>query len=170
MAFDGFLWVKDVPGECKDTGKNVFGKHDNGQWIDVTSFSYSVNQSTSVDTGGGLTAGKATLGDFVFTQKYHKGSPALWVYCASGEHIKEVKFEARKSAGKEQMIYLTLVFKDCVVTSVQTSGGGDNEIPDETVQMAYTQVDFEYWEQGEDGKQKGGSSKTSYNRKTNTRK
>jgi type VI secretion system secreted protein Hcp len=166
MAFDGFLQVKDVKGECKDDGANKLGKHNDGTWIDVTSFSYSVNQSTSVDTGGGLSAGKAQLGDFTFTQKYHRGSPSLWVYCATGKHIPTVKFEARKSAGDAQMIYLTCEFEDCIVTGVQTSGGSDNEIPDETVTVAYTQVKFTYWEQKKDGTA-GESTPAGYNRKTN---
>jgi type VI secretion system secreted protein Hcp len=159
MAFDGFLFVDKIKGECKDEGKSKLGGHKD--WIDITSFMYSVNSSQSVDTGGGLSAGKSTLGDFTFTQKYHKGSPALWVYCATGEHIKEVKFEARKSQGNEQFVYLTLIFSDCIVTSVQTSGGSDNEIPDETVSMAFTQVKFNYYEQGT-----GATSDAGYNRKT----
>jgi type VI secretion system secreted protein Hcp len=167
MAFDGFLWIKDIEGESKDTGSSEFGKG-HAKFIDVSSFTYSVNQSTSVDTGGGLTAGKAQLGDFTFTQKYHKGSPSLWVYCATGKHIEEVKFECRKSAGDNQMVYLTCIFKDCVVTSVQTNGGADNEIPDETVSMAYTQVDFQYWMQNDKtGGKEGGAIKAGYNRKLN---
>lgn len=166
MAFDGFLYIEGqkgaIKGECKDK--------DHTDWIDINSFSYSVNQTNSVDTGGGLTAGKATLGDFTFTQKYHKGSPALWGLCASGEHIKKVEFNARKSAGDIQFMYLKCVFTDCVVTSVSTAGGSDNEIPDETVGIAYTEVAFSYWEQNEKtGGMKGGVVQASYNRKTNKR-
>jgi type VI secretion system secreted protein Hcp len=149
-------------GECKDD------KHK--EWIDATSISYSVNQSNSVDTGGGLSAGKAQLGDFTFTQKYHKGSAPLWAYCATGEHLKSVKFHARKSSGNDSgpFTYLEVTFTDCIVTSVTTSAGGDNEIPDETVAIAYTEVKFSYTEQDEKtGAGKGGAVVLGYNRKTN---
>ena len=158
MAFDGFLQIDKIKGESKDD------KHKD--WIDVNSFTYSVNQTNSVDTGGGLTAGKAALGDFTFTQKYHKGSPPLWVFCATGQHIDKVVFEARKSAGDAQMVYLKCTFENCLVTGVQTSGGADNEIPDETVTMAYTQVVFEYKEQDSKGKEMA-ASPIGYNRKAN---
>src|SRR5882724_2775007 len=134
MAFDGFLNVEGqkglIKGECKDD------KHK--EWIDVTSFSYSVTQGQSVDTGGGLTSGKAQCGDFTFTQKYHKGSPRLWEYCATGEHLKKVTFQCRKSTGDAQLVYLTCTFNDCVITSVNTQGNGQDDIPDETVNLAYT--------------------------------
>jgi type VI secretion system secreted protein Hcp len=166
MAFDGFLYIEGqkghLKGECKDK--------DHAEWIDIMSFSYSVTQSQSVDTGGGLSAGKAQLGDFTFTQKYHKGSPALWGICASGEHLKKVEFNARKSAGDNQMMYLKVVFTDCIITNISTSGGSDNEIPDETVGIAYTEVEFSYQEQDEKtGGKKGGAVNAKYNRKTNKR-
>src|SRR5262245_42028425 len=127
MAFDGFLFVDKIKGECKDEGKSKLGGHKD--WIDITSFMYSVNSSQSVDTGGGLSAGKSTLGDFTFTQKYHKGSPALWVYCATGEHIKEVKFEARKSQGNEQFVYLTLISRNGTARRARPTAGPDNKTP-----------------------------------------
>lgn len=143
MPFDGFLKIDGITGESKDAG------HKNE--IDVTAFSYGVTQSTSVATGGGLTAGKATLNAFTFNQTYHKGSVPLFVHACTGKPVGTVTFVARKSAGDKQLEYLTVTFKDCLVTSVDCSGSTDNEIPGETVQIQYSEVKFKYREQNEKG-------------------
>jgi type VI secretion system secreted protein Hcp len=143
MPFDGFLKISGIQGESKDE------KHRNE--IDVQSFSYGVTQSTSVSTGGGLTAGKSSLGAFSFIQQYHKGSIPLFVAAATGKHIDEVVFTARKSAGEQQLEYLVVTFKHCLVTSVQVSGGTENEIPTETVEIQYSEVRFKYKEQNDKG-------------------
>ena len=143
MPFDGFLKIDGIKGESKD------GKHKDE--IDVLSFSYGVTQSTSVATGGGLTAGKSTLNAFSFNQTYHKGSVPLFVYCATGKHIDKITFIARKSAGDVQLDYLKVDFEHCLVTSVQTMGGTENEIPGETVEVTYSKVTFLYKEQNEKG-------------------
>ena len=119
MPFDGFLKIDGIKGECKDS------KHKDE--IDVLSFSYGVTQSTSIATGGGLTAGKSSLGAFSFNQTYHKGSVPLYVYCATGKHIDNVVFTARKSAGDNQLEYLVIKFESCLITSVQTMGGSEND-------------------------------------------
>ncbi len=143
MPFDGFLKIDGIKGESKDkTHKDE---------IDVTSFSYGVIQSTSVATGGGLSAGKATLQAFTFNQTYHKGSIPLFTAACTGKHIPSVVFTARKSAGDNQLEYLTVTFKDCLVTTVQCSGATDNEIPNETVEVTYSEVKFKYKEQNEKG-------------------
>ena len=146
MPFDGFLKISGIKGESKDQ------KHKDE--IDVLSFAYGVQQSTSVSTGGGLTAGKSTLNAFTFNQNYHKGSVPLFVAAATGKHIDEVVFTARKSAGDNQLEYLTVTFKSCLVTSVQVSGGTENEIPGETVEIQYSEVKFKYVEQTEKGAKK----------------
>ena len=46
-----------------------------------------------------------------------KASPALFVACASGQHIKEAKLVGRK-AGKGQQEYLTWTFSDLLVELV----------------------------------------------------
>src|SRR5438874_1712186 len=139
MPFDGFLKIDGIKGESKD------GKHKDE--IDVLSFAYGTTQSTSVATGGGLTAGKSTLQAFTFNQTYHKGSAPLFCAAATGKHIENVVFTARKSAGDAQLEYLIVTFKHCLVTSVQVSGGTENEIPGETVEIQYSEVKFKYIEQ-----------------------
>jgi len=143
MATDYFLKLDGIKGESKDS------KHKDE--IDVLSFSYGVTQSTSIATGGGLTAGKSTLGAFSFNQTYHKGSVPLFVYCATGKHVENVVFTARKSAGDNQLEYLVIKFESCLVTSVQTMGGSENEIPGETVEIQYSKVTFLYKEQDAKG-------------------
>jgi type VI secretion system secreted protein Hcp len=143
MPFDGFLKISGIEGESKDS------KH--GKEIDVLNFTYGVTQSTSVATGGGLSAGKSTLTAFTFNQTYHKGSVPLFLAAATGKHIDKVTFTARKSAGDNQLEYLVVDFEDCLVTSIQISGGQENEIPNETVEIAYSKIKMKYYEQKKDG-------------------
>ena len=126
MPFDGFLKIDGIKGECKDD------KHKDE--IDVSSFSYGVTQSTSVATGGGLTAGKSTLNAFAFNQTYHKGSVPLFVYCATGKHLKEATLTVRK-AGESPQDFLIIKMNDVLISAVQDSGS--SEVPTESVSLQF---------------------------------
>ena len=108
---DYFLQISGIPGESMDS------KHKD--WIDVLSWTWGESNTGTVHTGGGAGAGKVAFQDLSFMTRISKASPALFLACASGQHIKEAKLVGRK-AGKGQQEYLTWTFSDLLVSSYQT--------------------------------------------------
>jgi len=71
MAFDAFLKIDTIPGECTDD------KH--AEWIEILSFSHGVSQqvSGSVSSGGGRSAERCDHSDFSVVKTLDKASPKL---------------------------------------------------------------------------------------------
>ena len=71
--------------------------------------------------------------------------------CASGKHIKEGTFIARK-AGGDQQEYLMVKLTDVLISSVQSGGtGGDHDIPLEQVSLNFAKIEIDYKPQKADG-------------------
>jgi len=140
MAVDVFLKLGDIKGESKDA------KH--AGEIDVLSWSWGLSQPSTAASGSGGGAGKVNFSDFSFTHTVDKASPLLMKACATGQHVKEGTLVTRK-AGKGQQEYLIIKMSDVLVTSVQSSSGGES--PMESVSMQFAKVDLEYKPQKADG-------------------
>jgi type VI secretion system secreted protein Hcp len=149
MAVDYFLKIDGVDGESQDQ------KH-KGE-IQVESWSWGVSQTGTSAHGSGLGAGRATFQDFSIMKHVDKASPHLMLKCATGEHIKKAVMIARK-AGKDQMEYLKITFQDLLVPSYHTTGSGD--IPQESVSLNFSKVEYEYKEQKADGSLGGAVTKS----------
>ncbi|CAG0996852.1 Protein hcp1 [Phycisphaerales bacterium] len=160
MAVDAFLKIEGVTGESMDS------KYP--KWIDVLSFGYGVTQTGAASAGGGLTAGKANLNEFTFTQKVHLGSPEMFIRCCTGKTAPTSNFVVRKSGGDVQLDFLKINMKNVVITKVETQGGSSgDEIPTENVGMTCEEMSIYYQVQKEDGT--GGAHKTvTFNQKLNT--
>jgi type VI secretion system secreted protein Hcp len=143
MAVDTFAKIGDIKGESGDD------KHK--EEIELLSWSWGVNQSGTVSSGGGAGAGKASFSDFQFTHYVDKASPNLMKACATGEHIKAGVITQRK-AGKGQQEYLIIKMDDILITSVSPGGGsGDSGLVIEQVTLQASKVDLEYKPQKADG-------------------
>jgi type VI secretion system secreted protein Hcp len=141
-AVDFFLKIDGIPGESQDA------KHKDE--IQVDAWSMSEKQSGTMADGGGGGAGKIKMNDVSFSEKLSKASPKLWLACATGEHIKTAVLTARK-AGKDQHDYLTVTFKDLIVSSYQTGGNGASKVPVESITLNFASMQFEYKEQKANG-------------------
>lgn len=160
MAVDAYLKIEGVTGESMDQGHE--------KWIDVLSFGYGVTQTGAASSGGGLTAGKANLNEFTFTQKVHFGSPEMFIRCCTGKVSKTVNFVVRKSGGEKALDFLKIDMVNCLITKVETQGGSSgDEIPTENIAMTAEEMKIFYQVQKEDG---GGGASTSvtFNQKLNT--
>lgn len=141
MAVDMFAKIGDIKGESLDS------KHKDE--IECQSWSWGVQQTGTMATGGGGGAGKASFNDITFTHNVDKASPVLMKYCASGKHIPEGTLTARK-AGGDQQEHLVLKLKDIIVSNVSTSGAQDSELT-EIVSLNFSKVELEYKPQKADG-------------------
>jgi type VI secretion system secreted protein Hcp len=142
VAVDYFLKIDGVPGESFDS------KH-KGE-IQLESFSWGETQPGAMAFGGGGGAGKVQMQDLVVTMVVSKASPKLLLGCATGKHYKEAVLTARK-AGKAQQEFLVFKFKDVVVTSYQTSGSADGDVPVDQASLGFSTIQMEYKPQKSDG-------------------
>ena len=131
MASDMFLKLGNgIKGETKDS------KHKDE--LDIMSFSWGVSNPTS-HYGGGLSAGKASFGDFSFTFRMCNASPKLAIACAIGEHIKDAILTCRKS-GKTPQEYLIFKFYDLLVSSYQTGYSTGQDEAYDSCSMSYCEA------------------------------
>jgi len=142
MAVDYFLKIDGIPGESQDS------KHKDE--IEIQSWSWGETQQGSFSGGTGGGSGKVAMQDFHFVMATNKASPLLLLNCATGKHIPNAIFTARK-AGGEQQEYLKIKFTDLLVSSYQTGGSGGGDTTTDQISLNYTKIEHGYATQNQDG-------------------
>lgn len=137
MAFDAFMKISTITGESTDDMHK--------DWIELLSFSWGVQQPSSVvSSAGSLAAQRADFKDFSITKVLDKATPKLAVACASGEHFNEVKIEICR-AGGDKVKYMEYKLTDVLTTSVRKGGHTAQEtLPIEEVTFSYGQIEMNY--------------------------
>jgi type VI secretion system secreted protein Hcp len=155
-AFDAFLKIDGIPGESTSQGHK--------DEIEITSFSWGATQTAAHAGGGGGGAGKVQMKDFTFVHRVDAATPKLFLSCATGQHIKQVKLTLRKAGGKGD-VFMRVTLSDVLVTSVAPSGNTSADAPTEEVKLNYAKIEIEYMK----ADAKGGMSpiKTGYDLKQN---
>ena len=148
-AVDYFLKIDGIQGESKAD------KHKDE--IDIESFSWGETQSGTFAVGGGGGSGKISMQDFHFTMTVNKASPALFLACAQGDHIKNAILTCRK-AGKDQQEFMKVTMNDVLVSSFQIGGAG-GVIPTDQISLNFAKIEVEYQEQDATGKLVGSIKK-----------
>jgi len=148
MAFDTYLKIEtpNVTGEATATGFE-------GQ-IEIYSFSWGASNPTTIGSGAqGLSAGKVSISSFNIMKKTETSSAPLFNACASGQHYATATVTMRKAGGTAgQQIFLTYVFTDVMVESIQWSGSsGGDDTPTESVSLAFGKVEITYFKQDDTG-------------------
>ncbi|MBX3364722.1 MAG: type VI secretion system tube protein Hcp [Phycisphaeraceae bacterium] len=154
MAFDAFLKIATIPGECQDD------KHKD--WIEILSYSHGVMQlaTGSRSSGGAVSAQRCDHSNFSIVKALDKTSPKLNLACCNGEHINEIKLELCRATGDKQP-YMEYKLSDCIVTSVRPGGSsaGGETLPLEEVSFTYGKITWTYTETDhKTGKPKGNVS------------
>jgi type VI secretion system secreted protein Hcp len=144
MAVDIFLKIGDVKGESKDDKYK--------DWIQVESVSYGIVNHGSHGVGGGGGTGKADFQDIHITKAVDKATADLSMHCATGEHFKDAQIIFRKSGdGGKPLDYLKIKLTEVSVTSIQSSGGGGNNIVHESLSLNFSKFESQYFTQKADG-------------------
>ena len=141
-AVDYFLKIDGIQGESRDD------RHKDE--IDIESFSWGETQSGTFAVGGGGGSGKISMQDFHFTMLVNKASPALFLACAQGDHIKNAILTCRK-AGKDQQEFMKVTMNDVLVSSFQIGGAG-GVVPTDQISLNFAKIEVEYQEQDATGK------------------
>jgi len=141
VTIDCYLKIDGIDGESKHKGAE-------GQ-IEVHSWAWDAQNASNPGVGGGSGVGKAHPGFFTFSHLYDKASPTLAKSCASGKHIATAKLTASK-AGEGQKEFLTVTMKQVTVSNVTLRGDTGGELQ-ESVNLAYADIEFEYKPQDDKG-------------------
>ena len=142
MAVDMFMKIGALNGESKDSAKT--------KWIDVLAWSWGMSNSGSAQVGGGAGAGKVNVQDLSFTKWIDKTSPMLMLACCNGKHFDTANLVVRK-AGENPLEYLKIKMEDCLISSVDTGGAGEQDRLMETVTLNFATVHVDYTPQKADG-------------------
>ena len=141
-AVDYFLKIDGIQGESK-ADKHL-------DEIDIESFSWGETQSGTFAVGGGGGSGKISMQDFHFTMPLNKASPALFLACAQGDHIKNAILTCRK-ASRDQREFIKVTMNGVLVSSFQIGGAG-GVVPTDQISLNFAKIEFEYKEQDATGK------------------
>jgi type VI secretion system secreted protein Hcp len=159
VAIDYFLKIDGIEGESLDD------KH--AGWIDVDSWSWGEALPAAPAVGAGGGTAKVAMQDFHFSARMSKASPKLFLACAGGQHFKEARLAGRK-AGKAQQDFLTWTFSDVLVSSYQTSGSEDDDLPRDAASLNFATIRVDYRPQKADGSLDAPVS-AGWDRKANTK-
>jgi type VI secretion system secreted protein Hcp len=144
MAFDAFLKIDGIGGESTD------GQH--SDWIEVSSFSWGVNQASN-GVGAGASAGRAQVHDFSFTKSVGKSSPQLMQAAASGQHLNKAVLACR-NAGTTDPDYLTITFSNVLISGFVEGGHAESQdepTPSEQISFNFQKVKLAFTPQNADG-------------------
>lgn len=91
MAERWFLKIDGIAGDSADAAHK-------GE-IEIESWSWGVANTASPSTGGGSGVGKPLFQDFQFVSAVSVSTPALFLTCATGIHVKEATLSGVRSGG-----------------------------------------------------------------------
>jgi type VI secretion system secreted protein Hcp len=138
-AYDCFLKFSTIPGEAADD------KHKD--WIQIVSYSFGETQPAKVaaSSGGARTAERVNMQDFKFTKVTDKTSPKLFLACANGEHIPEVKLEVCRSSG-DKVKFFEIKLTNVIVSSLVNLGNSGSAlgVPTEEISLNFGKIEVTY--------------------------
>lgn len=159
MKEDMFIKISGIEGESSDA--NHRGE------IDVVHWEWQVRQGSTMHSGQGGGAGRATVSDLHFEHFADKASPNLMKYCLTGKHIDEAVLVNRK-AGGNPLEYMKITMNDVIVTMIHPVSGDEGRIR-EHVSLSFSSVKQEYVIQNMQGGS-GGTVAASFDIKRNKEK
>ena len=136
MSNDVFIKIDGITGESQDAA--------HPDEIQIANWKWKMSQQSSMMSGSGGGAGKATVEDLVFFHTVDRASPNLMSYCLTGKHIPTAVLTMRK-AGGVPFDFLRITMSDVIVTGVEM--GADYE----QVRLSFAKVKQEYMVQNAQG-------------------
>ena len=144
MALEAFLKIEGIPGESRKQG--------HADEIDILSFSFGASNPTTVGNGTGAGASQVNISSFNIMKSTDLSSTALFLRCAKGEHIPTALVTLRKAGGTNPLEYLQYKFTKVYVDNIQWSAAsGGDDMPTESLSLAFEKVEIVYSSQADDG-------------------
>ena len=124
MSFDAFLKIEGIPGESRKDGTPRRDRRSELQLRRI-----ATRRRSRSGTGAG--ASQVSISSFNIMKRTDLSSTALFLRCATGEHIPEAIVTLRKAGGTNPLEYLQYKFTKVYVDNIQWSGsGGGDDIAD----------------------------------------
>jgi type VI secretion system secreted protein Hcp len=123
-----FLKIDDIPGESANK--------DHAQWIDILSYSQTIDPSSARTPPRGP-------GAITITRRVDKTSPRLAEAIAKSKRFREVVISVPNTgATRDRQPYLQYRLKNVYITSVGTRAADGGDAPIETLSLNYTEIEF----------------------------
>lgn len=147
MSYSSFMKFNDTitSGESLDA-------HYQGSmgWIEISSFSWAVNNSANIAAGSGAAAGRAAFSSFTVTKRFDVASPSLFLQCCLGKHFSGAQVVLAKAGGNQLPLeFINFTFKEVFVENLAWNGAAHNgdDTPVEVLSFAFGSVQVSYTEQ-----------------------
>lgn len=133
-----FLQLGDIQGASTDTNHN--------NWIRVESMTAPITRTIPQGAKDAQRAkGETTLGDVVVTRQLDKSSTKICEACATGKFFPQAEIHFCSTTNGAQQTYLKYVLKNVIVTNYSFTGTANaSPIPTETIDLAYTAIEWTY--------------------------
>lgn len=143
MAFDAYLYVFGAPGESTS---NLTDKPMQIVPIELKSYDLGVTMAAAPSRSGftGAVTGRAKFNEFSCEKNIDLASAVLCFYCASGKHIAEIYCDIYRAAGDKKVKFVSIIYKDAVITECSVKASGGDDLPTETLKFNYGSVEFKY--------------------------
>ncbi|WP_233866853.1 Hcp family type VI secretion system effector [Paraburkholderia adhaesiva] len=141
---DIFIKIDGIDGESQDA------THPNE--IEVRNWNWTVTQRSSMHSGSGGGAAKASVSDLRFIHAIDRATPNLAGYCFRGQHIPKAVLTMRK-AGTVPLEYFKITMYDVIVSHVEPVAGSGSAL--EHVALSFSRMKQEYLVQNAFGGSQG---------------
>jgi type VI secretion system secreted protein Hcp len=138
-----FLQLATITGDSIEPG--LVGS------FELSAFDLAMAATSSLSTGGGGGAGKATFRASAIT-RYQKGVPTIYTTSATGKHLQTATATVKKKKGDKKVDYYVVTLSDVLISSVSTGPAtGDGKIPDVALTLDFSAVSIELRNEKPDG-------------------
>jgi type VI secretion system secreted protein Hcp len=154
-----YLRLEGVPGESIDKG------HEG--WIELDTFTWSVENKTSFVIGQGGQATQGQVGRITVDKLCDKASVKLFRNCTTGKHIDSGEISCLKLDGEHRIEYLHVNLKDIMVAKLDWEGRGEEAVLKEKLELEFAEFNKQYYVQKDTGSEAPeGPIEFGYNRQT----
>jgi type VI secretion system secreted protein Hcp len=122
--------------------------------IDVMSWSWGTTGGAEPShlAAAGVAGGRTPqITQITITKKVDVASANLLKYALTGKHMMDATLSVRKAGAKSPTDFLIIKMKDVVISAIDESGSGGNDVPTEKVTFSFASLDFSYAAQKPDG-------------------
>jgi type VI secretion system Hcp family effector len=150
MAFNAYLLFSDASAiKGESTSEPEPGMAKKGA-IEIADFGFGVSMpvTSSRSDGGGATVGRANFDVFTCSKGIDTATCKLVEFCCKGTAIEKAVLHLYRQGQSDEsgvVKYAMIVFKNCVITKVGISGGGE-ELPKESLEFNYGVCEYVYQE------------------------
>ncbi|SIT47439.1 Protein hcp1 [Paraburkholderia piptadeniae] len=141
---DIFIKIDGITGESQDAT--------HADEIEVLNWNWTITQRSSMHSGSGGGAAKATASDLRFIHAIDRATPNLAGYCFRGQHIPQAVLTMRK-AGGTPLEYFKVTMYDVIISHVEPVAGDGSAL--EHVALSFARMKQEYILQSALGSSKG---------------